>query len=557
MATSSQIIEFTAPDGNVVYYEPYGLWKVWNANEVYMGGSGLNKWVAKVRDHVYNELTGKTQVVVSLSNYVPSFDDLPGTAGGGDSVLSSGVGADPSTWRFIFNSTLRPYVGRVDGRLYFPAENLSHGVLFRGTDTSRTTGRVLSRRFNSNGEYIDDMIPAIPMDGVQNPQNAGFYIIPPFNLVDELIEGEAVTLVVYDVDTIERFRQRMWVNKSNWTARIEDSSKVVTHLGLESDFLSPTIPNTLEIPQGVTVDAVNMRGLVYYRDGSVVPVNIDHDRFMVMGLEGFYAGEVGFNQNIPLRYKLAAGEQSENLSTSGEHVTQEFRAVVVPEKGAYSSKLVGFPNWRSDLGEYQMRWYLTNMDRNFYMDVTAWVLYNSNSDVFEPVGYGRVQRLSVRLNLRDVSGTLPSFIHNAQIVVVLGGPGTNVGVNWRVGFSPTQNPMYGEGLYASTKMVNQNLWRLNVRGSHTTFDSWLKAAFYDTLPIYDARSETKAPTPTHMRIFSPAGASTIVEIAEWQREFSVSVNFTGRSNVQIGFLQEVNGVMLELGIACMPVKIVA
>ena len=41
-----------APDGNTVIYDQEAPWRIWSLENIYMGTSGLNKFVPKVGDHV-------------------------------------------------------------------------------------------------------------------------------------------------------------------------------------------------------------------------------------------------------------------------------------------------------------------------------------------------------------------------------------------------------------------------------------------------------------------------------------------------------------------------
>ncbi len=62
--------------------------------------------------------------------------------------------------------------------------------------------------------------------------------------------------------------------------------------------------------------------------------------------------------------------------------------------------------------------------------------------------------------------------------------------------------MFGQGLGAQCVMVNQNVWRVNVRSGFNSFADWLQAFFYNTKPLFNNRNETKAPEPTHMKVFT-------------------------------------------------------
>ncbi len=64
-------------------------------NIVYMGTSGLNKFVPKVGDHVWNLTTNEKFRVAELINYIPRFEPIETADSEGSASLSAGVGANP------------------------------------------------------------------------------------------------------------------------------------------------------------------------------------------------------------------------------------------------------------------------------------------------------------------------------------------------------------------------------------------------------------------------------------------------------------------------------
>lgn len=542
--------QITAPDGAKVIYDQEAPWREWNLGDIYMGTVGVNKFIPKVGDWVRNLITMERFRVTGHVNYVAQLEPIEENAAEGNASLSAGVGSNPETYRAHLDTTVVPHVMRIDGRLTVNGNEISYARIFRGTDTS-STGRVLSRRYDGNGEFIDDKIP-LELTAVVQTNIAQKYV-PSFAVSEDLPEGSTVTVVIYEEQGHVATRRTLFVNHGSTTPGIELSRDYITHVAIESPFMSTTVSNQLEVPQNVTLDAINMMGVVHYQSGKIVKLPIDNNRFRVLGLEDFILTQPGDDASIVLSYRLSPGEQSEFLSLDGKHVNSTYKLLVTVHQGALSVKLAGFPRWRSDTQEYQMRWFLTDLDRATMMDVTPYVLYNGSSDVFDPVGYSKVQRLSVRLNLKDASQALVSYNHQSTQSVILDGPGTSQGTNWRVGFVPNQDPLYGQGLSAQCVMTNQNLWRVNARSGFTTQDDWLAALFYATRPLYNNRNETKAPTPTHFRVFTATG-STVIPIDKWNAEFSVGVNLAGQSNLQIEWIKRVNNVDLRLGVSCIPLK---
>lgn len=540
-----------APDGNTVIYDQEAPWRIWSLENIYMGTSGLNKFVPKVGDHVWNLTTNEKFRVAELINYIPRFEPIETADSEGSASLSAGVGANPDTYRAHLDTTVVPHVMRVDGRLTVAGAELSYARIYRGTDTS-STGRVISRRYDGNGEFIDDKVP-LELATLNDNNNISLKYIPSFAVGEDIPEGASVTVVIYEEQGHVAHRRTLFVNHGSFTPGIEASREYITHVSLKSAFLSKTVENQIEVPQNVTLDAINVTGVVHYQSGKTVELPIDGDRMRILGMESFIATQPGDDVPLVLSYKLSPGEQSEFVSNDGKHVNSTYKLLVTEHVGALSVKLAGFPRWRNDTQEYQMRWFLTDLDRSTAMDVTAYVLYNQSSDIFDPVGYGKAQNLSVRLNLKDASQALISYNHTTTETVQLLAAGTTQGTNWKIAFTPNQDPMFGQGLGAQCVMVNQNVWRVNVRSGFNSFADWLQAFYYNTKPLFNNRNETKAPEPTHMKVFTATG-STILDISAWNGEFSVGVNLAGQTNLQIEWIKRMGAVDLRLGVTCVPLK---
>lgn len=547
-------ITINAPDGNAVIYDQLAPWREWSLDNIYLGNIGLNKFVPKVGDWVRNTVTMERFRVASLVDYVPVLEPLDEGSTDGNASLSAGVGSNPDTYRAHLNTSLVPHVMRIDGRLTINGAELSYARVYRGTDTSNT-GRVISRRYDGNGDFIDDKIP-LELAVMNDNNNIATKYVPSFNIGEDLPEGSNVTVVIYEDSGNIAHRRTLFVNHGSFTPGIEVSRDYITHVSLVSPFLSQTVENQLEVPQNVTLDSINLSAVVHYQNGRTVPLAVDGDRIRILGLENFIATQPGDDAPVVVSYKLALGEQSEFASMDGKHVNSVYKLLVTEHRGALTVKLAGFPRWRTDTQEYQMRWFLTDLDRATVMDVTAYVLYNQSSDVFDPVGYGKAQRLSVRLNLRDASQALISYIHNTTQTVVLQAAGTALSNNWKIAFTPNQEPMFGEGLAAQSVMVNQNLWRVNMRSGLNVFDDWLQAMYYNAKPLYNNRNETRAPEPTHMRVFTTTSSSpaNVVPITSWNTEFSVGLNLAGQSNLQVEWIKRIGNVDLRLGVSCIPLK---
>ena len=200
-----------------------------------------------------------------------------------------------------------------------------------------------------------------------------------------------------------------------------------------------------------------------------------------------------------------------------------------------------------------MRWFMMDLNRDILFDVTPYIYYNQNSDVFDPVGYNKVQNLSVRLNLKDVSAGLKSYIHTQTISVVLKAPGTSTDTRWLVGFEPNQTPFYGSDLFATVEMINQNLWNVNVKNARANQTVWLQDVYQAVKPLYDRKKETEALTPTHM-VFVYGNSRTEYLISEWDKTLQVNGALAVTGTLQIEFIKRTTTGDLRLAISGLAIK---
>lgn len=545
-------ITIQSADGHTVTYDPNGMWKEWALPEIYTGTTGLNKYVPKINDWVRDPLTGQ-QFRCTAVDETTLIATLTPVAADGAASLTDAVGNLPDTYRVSLDTTSIPYTLMVDPRFFVGGSGVSYAKIFRGTNTTHT-GEVLSFVYDNVGNLLGNNIPLEDV-ARHNVTNILQKAVKVCKTHTALQNGEIVTLVIYSDEGRVYTERSMKVVLTSWIPATAADLRYVTHVSLLSPFMSQTNNTLLEYPINVQLSALNLFGVVHYSDGSQSdPQPIDGNKFAVFGLDQFVGVYPTQRAGITLRYRLDAGEAAYGaVSADGKHVTAAYELVTTEQQGAYTVRLSGYPVWNASEAAYRMRWFMTDLNRDTAIDVTPYVYYNSNSDVFNGALYGQAQTLSVRMNLHDLSSSYPSYIHTQVQRVTLNGVGTIAGPNWKLAFDLNQQPLYGETLHATTVMINQNLWRVNVRFGAASFQEWLNRIYYDSKPLYDSRTEAKAPEPTHMVIFN-GNVRTEVPIANWNQEFQVAVNFSGQSNIQIEFIRKTDSATLRLNVVCMPIK---
>ncbi len=542
-----------APDGYTVTYDPDALWRTWDIDQIYTGVTGLNKHVPKVRDHLINPVTNQRYIVKAIDplTLVPTYEDIGSNTSNEGDLLSAGVGSQPDTYRAYLDTSVTPHTLHVDSRLKLHSSAATYAKIFKGANIS-STGHVLGMLFDNNGTFLTHNIP-LETVALTNVDNIAIKAVPTCYTNESLADGELITVVIYTAEGGEVSRRSLWINNSSFIPGISADTRYVSHVALSSPFVSDTDESVIEYPINVPLQALNMFGEVHYSDGSHVTLPVDGGKFSLLGLERFVGTYPGQHVPLVLRYKLDPTEVAygQLVSADGKHISEPYTLVTTEQRGAFTVKLSGYPVWRPTLSEYQMRWFMTDLNRDVMFEVTPYVYYNQSSDVFDPDGYGIVQNLSIRVNLKDISAALPSYVHTQTQSVVLMSPGTVAGANWKIAFEANQEPLFGEALSAQVVMINQNLWRLNVRAGITNFNDWLDRFFYDFKPLYDVRREAKTPEPTHMVLFI-GGARSEVPIEYWNQEFTVSLNLSAQANLQIEFIRRTDQGDLRLGVVAVP-----
>ena len=542
----------TGSDGHAPQYDPNGRWTTWSKGEIYIGTDGLNKYVPKVGDWVQDTTTMiKEQVTaVDALTLIPTLvaiDD--GNADNSDLL----VGSTSDSYRVYLDTSVVPHILAVDARLKIAGSMTHHAKIFRGGDTS-ATGKLISFLFDTSGNYLTDEIP-LELVAVDSHTNHTLKTVTVCHTRETMKDGERVTVVIYNDQGHVVSKNALIVENTSFIRHISAGTKYISHISIDSPFISATNANVLEYPINVPIQAFNMFGNVHYSDGTKNRLAIDGTKFRLYGLDNFVSTVVGQDIKLALSYVLDPTEAAYGaVSGDGKYITAPISLITTAQDGAYTVKLYGYPAWNDVVAGYRMQWYMMDLNRDILFDVTPYVYYNQNSDVFDPVGYGKIQNLSVRLNLKDVSAGLKSYIHTQTIAIVLKAPIGATETRWLVGFDPNQTPFYGNDLYATVEMVNQNLWKVNVKNDRANQSAWLADVYESVKPLIDRKKEITPPVPTHM-VFVYENSRTEYPISEWDKDMQVNGELSvSNGSLYIEFIKRTTTGDIRLAIAGLPIK---
>lgn len=548
-------------DGKQPIYSPNDRWCWWELGEIYKGTVGANRYVPKIGDYVKDKTTDATYIVTDIdpSTMIAVLTTVNTTVAtetmSTDEILYGvGPGTQSDTYRVYLDTSVTPYIFAVDARLRVGGSMCAYAKLFRGADYS-SGATPIAALYDTSGNRLTENIP-LELCAVDSHVNHSIRVVSVAYTTVSMTDGELVTCVLYSSKGNIVSKRQLLVENTAFARNVPSSQKYISHIALKSPFLSTANDNQLQVPMNVTVNSINMNGVVYYSDGSSTTLPVDGSKFAMDGMGSFVATIIG--QKIPLsfRYELSDGETAYGAVTGdGKKITEAYEILVTQFDGSYSVKLFGFPQWVDDVTGYTLRWFLYNLDRTTWTEVTPYVTFNTNTGSFNPLLFDVMQNRSVSIDLSKVSGSYKPFIHVQTIGFVLKNPSdTSTTTKFNVVFSSGQDTPFGVQTFAKVNFINQNLNIVNLTSGYSNKSDWLQAMFYNTKPLTNTTIEAMVPVPTHFALNLGDG-STPVEftIDQWNSDLTINRPITALSNVYLHFFKRTSNNDIQLAVAGIPV----
>lgn len=548
----------TGTDGQQPVYSPDSRWTIWNMKEIYTGGAGKARYVPKVNDLVLDQDFWIWYEVVSIDEvtYVATLREKDVRNMGGemndyDKLLGVGPGTQSDTYRVYVDKSVTPYILAVDARLRVAGTMCKTCKIYRGADVWDEAS-VVSKVYDGAGNFLgtDVLLELAAIEG----QNKTIKTVPVCYTSEDLKDGELVTAVFYSDSGHVVSKRQLLVENTAFIRSTDDSVKYIIDISLKSPFMSKADPALIEYPINVPLAGLFLTGVVHYSDGSTAEYPVNGQKFSIFGLDNFVSTIVGEKLDLVLKYSLSSEEICYEAQQVGDtrFMAKSYDAVVAKADGAYTVKLFGYPHWLDGIRGYRMEWFLYNLDRNLAQRVTPYVRINDNSPAFDPLLFGTRQRLSVTLNLQDVSSAYTYYRHVQSIDVTLMAPGGTQQTDWTVGFDPTQNPQYGLENHFKFEFINQNLRRLKLDMGLDTIDQWLDKLYYPSKPLVNPYTEAKPIVPDFFAIVINT-EKYIFPITQWRSIFTVTDQLWPGATVFIEFFKRTNNNDIQLAVAGVPV----
>jgi hypothetical protein len=546
-------------DGQVPIYEPNGRWSWWAMHELWLGQAGEKRYVPKPNDYVMDAETYTAYVVDHIDpvTLIPTLREIrPANMSFSlsqtDVLFGTGPGTASEIYRVYIDKSVTPHVLSVDAALKVGGTQCQYAKIFKSTDVT-AMGTVVSMVYDASGNLISNNVP-LELAALDSHVNHTVKVVAPCYTTSNLVDGELVTVVFYNAAGHVVHKRQLMVEVSSFIRSINTAIRYISHISLESAFLSPTLDRVVNFPVNIPMNSLNMMGVVHYSDGSVLKLPVDGNKFKMYGVDQYVATIVGQTVNLVLSYELSPGEVAyTGLSQDSARINESYSLVTVNPNNSYAVKLFVYPEWISATDGYGLRWWMFNMDRNVYFDVTGSVTLSSQTGSYNPKGYGYQQIKNVQINLNNVSAVFKNFIHTQTVEINLFSNPNDVNDPWTVGHEfVTGRPNYGMGLQA--KLLNNFTVRL--RSDLNTFEEWKQKVYLDTYPLQDTMNVIAPPEPTHF-ILTVGTMVKECAISEWNTDIALpsEINQHLNKNLFIRFVRKIGANELQLSMAAMVIKL--
>lgn len=553
----SDTLNYTAiagTDGVVPLRNPEGRFAVYALKELWDGTVGEKRFIPNIGDLVADtelETASPWWKVKALNvDLIPQLEPWgrinSSTLATEDVLTGPGRSTHNSTYRVYLDKSVTPYALAVENRLSLKGTVSRFAKIFKQL-SGPTDLKAVSAFYDNSGNLLSHDIQ-LELVGVDSNSNKSEYAVPVCYTMEDLPDGEVVTLIAYTAEGHPSSITQLVVENTSYIRHRNQAERYVTGISLVSPFMSETDPHLLLLPINVPLQGLYLRAKVHYSDGSSREYPVDGTRFALLGMESYLATMVNQKLSVVLRYTPTADEVVYG-ATRGEKifVTQAYGIKTIEAKGAYNVKLYCFPEWVGELNGYNLRWFLYSSERNARYDVTQYVQYSVNTAGFKPKLYGVNQLVNVSVNLKDVNPLYENFRHAQTAQIVLWRDGTERSTNWSVMYENGQDPAYGVDTHARLEFINYNYWKLNLASECTTVEEWIAKLYRPMMPIFDPLREVAAPLPTHFRV--RIGGSEVLEkkLEQFNETFSVLNGLVENGNVYIEWIRKTPETDLELG----------
>jgi len=542
--------------------------RIWLKSEIYTGPNGTGVYVPNVDDLVLDWVAGFFRVVsINPTSYIAvltphNFLQVAGVDPEHDVFLGGGPGTISDSFRIHVNDSVVPHSVGFDSRVFMYPVQASYVRIFKGTDVS-VTGQVISAMYDQSMNFIDDKIPLILRE---TTDENGEIKAPALSYTSEsLVNGELLTAVVYSAEGHALSENRFLVNKTAFIPALSAAQRHIEGIEIVSPFLSDSNNRRIEFPLNLTLSSIQMRGKVTYNDGQSFILPIDGNKFELLGASEYINTIPGQVVPLVLVYRMSNNEANYiagNVSPPGT-IAEAYSAASLIANGSYSVKLFIFPKWDVFTEQYQLQYYLYNLDRQLYYNVTNIIETDVNASPFDPLLMNTFQHLRVAVDLVQINNSMfTEYRHVQNFTVALMHRGDDRDIShqrWQVKHDASSAVIFGDGIAATCEHSGSGPWTVSLSCGQETKEAWLQKLYYGNAPLRNPNAEQVAIAPTHFRLFLNGNTFTEYSINSfpWGTEDPVTVQIAADALecgelVRVHFITRTGSTDLQVGVAALP-----
>lgn len=472
-----------------------------------------------------------------------------------DVLVSVGVSPASQSYRAFLDTSVTPHVIAPSARLHVNGSDIEYYKLFKGSDIT-STGKVIGFLRDTNGNVLGENIPFETV-AVAGTVTKAIKSPTPCYTTETMEDGERVTLAAYSKEGHLRSYSVLVVVNSGAARYLSDARRYVRSVAIQTPWLSSSDPTIIDVPINAPFQSLPMTGIVYYSDGSTETMALENSRMSLSGRESYVPSVTGMTYDLTLVYQLASDEVAyEQSPTADRKMTKRYTAKTQAPDNAYSVKLYMYPVWNSSTGQYQLEYWLYNIDRQTFYNATSHVELGTNSVGFDPTAYGITQSVTVAVDLNKVDTKFKQFRHFQKFQVTLVTKGTENSTNWMVKFDSTQSG-FGTDVAANiTQQNGVNSAKLDIKQGLASKELWLQKLFYAINPLYNDSDavETQAPAPTHFRVVTNHNKYER-SVDQWDTTMDIVNDLSQGAVLYLEWIYRTESTDLQLGITGLPVHL--
>jgi hypothetical protein len=413
-------------------------------------------------------------------------------------------------------------------------------------DKGLPTEAVVSRYYDTDGNYVGSMIPMNPVQ-TDTGVNTGMSYGSTCHTLETLADGTRLTMEVYNSHG---------ALAATMTCFTQASAIANEALGYRPTIVDLKITATQTRDNGELFlyekqdpDSLNVQVSLVYDDGNEVPVTIDSQKCFLYGLEDFVAAWQGLRQTLLVKYYLNYDEVVDAGLAATNFITKEIDLVVIPNEAGAGLKVSVLPQWSVALSAYHLRYFLYSTDRDAMMDVTTHVTITDGA--FVGTLYGAYQTFILEIDLSQINPTVYTEpVYHRQSVSIRLQPIAAL-ERYLIRDTMLSPTIYGVDAPSSRRPVlhyDATLEQYFVPSTvFATPEAFLQSFYDKATPPYAADAEEAPPVPTHFVLRDlNSGAMVVADriaLADYAAAFSVTGVPKNRyvdTTVVVEFLHEVD-----------------